>query len=51
MKFVHNNFTLSYSIGKLSRGVLDLSLGRGVPPGPWKPDPVCDKKLVKIMEN
>ena len=32
-------------------GVLDLSLGRGVPPGPWNPDPVYEKKFVKIMEN
>ena len=32
-------------------GVLDLSLGRGVPPGPWNPDPVYDKKFVKISKN
>ena len=26
-------------------------LGREVPPGPSNPDPVCDKKFMKIMEN
>ena len=31
--------------------VLDLSLGRGVLPGPWSPDPVYDKKFVKILKN
>ena len=32
-------------------GVLNLSLGRGVPPGPWNPDPVYDKKSEKILKN
>ena len=32
-------------------GVLDLSLGRGVPPGPRRPDPVYDKKFMKILKN
>ena len=32
-------------------GVLDLSLGRVVPPVPWNPDPVSDKKFVKILKN
>ena len=32
-------------------GVLDLSLGWGMPPGPGNPDPVYDKKLVKILKN
>ena len=32
-------------------GVLDLSLGRGVPPGPCNPDPVYNKKYVKILKN
>ena len=32
-------------------GVLDLSLGRGVPPGPWNLDPVYDKKIVKTLKN
>ena len=32
-------------------GVLDLSWGRGVPPGPRNPDPVYDKKFVKIVKN
>ena len=31
--------------------VLNLNLGRGVSPRPWNPDPVYDKKFVKIMEN
>ena len=32
-------------------GIVDLSLGRRVLPGPWNPDPVYDKKLVKILKN
>ena len=32
-------------------GVLDLSLGWGVPPGPWNPDPVYDQKFVKFSKN
>ena len=32
-------------------GVLNLSLDRGVPPGPWNPDPVYDKKFEKILKN
>ena len=32
-------------------GGLDVSLGRGVPPGPWNPDPVYDKMFVKILKN
>ena len=31
-------------------GELSLSLGRGVPPGPWNPDPVYNKKFVKIWK-
>ena len=38
-------------IGGGGGGVLDLSLGRGMPPGPWNPDPVYDKKFVKILKN
>ena len=35
----------------LPGGVLDLNLGREVLPLPWDPDPVYDKKFMKIMEN
>ena len=37
--------------GAISLGVLDLSLGREVPPGPWNPDPVYDKMSLKILKN
>ena len=33
------------------QGVFNLSLGRGVPPRPWNPDPVYDKKFEKILKN
>ena len=55
----HGHEQLALSTSKLTDllaargggGVLDLSLGREVLPGPWNPESVYDKKFVKILKN
>ena len=47
-EMIYLNILFTSSPGE---GLLDSSLGREVPPRPWNPDLVYDKKFVKIMEN